>query len=84
VAVGELSVPRCRDTGEREDWAADTWEAVAARVAATVQTSMAMGSSYLRYAVAMRDRLPEVGMAFQIGLTTPFRTPTAGERTHRT
>jgi hypothetical protein len=26
-----------------------------------------MGSSYLRYAMAMRDRLPEVGKAFQAG-----------------
>src|SRR6202008_1528737 len=26
-----------------------------------------MGSSYLRYAMAMRDRLPEVGKVFQAG-----------------
>jgi Domain of unknown function (DUF222)/HNH endonuclease len=67
VAVGELFVLRCRDSGEQQDWAADAWEAVAAQVAAAVQCSVAMGHSYLRYAVAMRDRLPEVGKAFQAG-----------------
>jgi hypothetical protein len=67
VAIGELFVLRCRDSGEREDWAMDTWDAVAAQVAAALHTSVAMGSSYLRYAMAMRDRLPEVGKAFQAG-----------------
>lgn len=67
VAIGELFVLRCRDSGERADWAMDTRDAVAAQVAAALQTSMAMGSSYLRYALAMRDRLPEVGMVFQAG-----------------
>jgi Domain of unknown function (DUF222) len=67
VAVGELFMLRCRDSGERADWAMDTWEAVAAQVAATLQCSVAMGSSYLRYAMAMRDRLLEVGKLFQAG-----------------
>jgi hypothetical protein len=44
VAIGELYVLRCRDSGEREDWAMDTWEAVAAQVAAALQCSVAMGS----------------------------------------
>jgi Domain of unknown function (DUF222) len=67
VAVGELFVLRCRDSGEEQDWATDTWEAVAAQVAAALQCSVAMGSSYLRYAMAMRDRLPQVGKVFQAG-----------------
>jgi Domain of unknown function (DUF222) len=67
VAVGELFVLRCRDSGEQADWAMDTWEAVAAQVAAVLQCSIAMGSSYLRYAVALRDRLPQVGEAFAAG-----------------
>src|ERR1700739_3646759 len=67
VAVGELLVLRCRDSGERQHWATDTWEAVAAQGAAALQCSVAMGSSYLRYAMAMRDRLPEVGKVFQAG-----------------
>jgi Domain of unknown function (DUF222) len=54
VAVGELFVLRCRDSGEQQDWATDTWEAVSAQVAAALQCSVAMGSSYLRYAMAMR------------------------------
>jgi hypothetical protein len=45
----------------------DTWEAVAAQVAAALQCSIAMASSYLRYAIALRDRLPKVGKVFQAG-----------------
>jgi Domain of unknown function (DUF222) len=45
----------------------DTWEAVAAQVDAALQCSVAMRSSYLLYAMAMRDRLPGVGKAFQAG-----------------
>ena len=67
VDIGELFVLRCRDSGERQDWAMDTWEAVAAQVAAALRCSVAMGSSYLRYAMAMRNRLPQVGEAFQAG-----------------
>src|ERR1700756_513191 len=67
VAIGELLVLRCRESGERPDWAADTWEAVAAQVAAALHCSVAMGHSYLRYAMAMRDRLPQVGKVFQAG-----------------
>jgi hypothetical protein len=67
VAVGELLVLRCRESGEQPDWVADAWEAVAAQVAAALQCSAAMGHSFLRYAMAMRERLPEVGKAFQAG-----------------
>jgi hypothetical protein len=67
IAVGELFVSRCRDSGEQTDCAMDTWEAVAAQVAAALECSIAMGSSYVRYAMALRDRLPEVGKAFQDG-----------------
>ncbi len=67
IAIGELFVLRCRDSGEREEWATDTWEAVAAQIAAALCCSVAMGSSYLHYAMAMRQRLPEVGKAFQAG-----------------
>ena len=67
VAVGELFVARLRDSGEQADCAMDTWEAVAAQVSAALQCSISMASSYLRYATALRDRLPEVGKAFQAG-----------------
>ncbi len=67
VAIGELWVVRLRDSGEHEDWAIDTRAAVGAQVAAALNCSVAMGSSYLGYAIAMRDRLPEVGKAFAAG-----------------
>lgn len=67
VAVGELFVSRCRRFGECADWSADAWQVVAAQVAATLNCSVALGSSYLRYALAMRDRLPQVGGVFLAG-----------------
>ncbi|ORV65263.1 hypothetical protein AWC03_02620 [Mycobacterium europaeum] len=67
VAVGDLLVLRCRDSGERADWAADAWEAAAAQVGAALGCSLAMAHTYLRYAMAMRERLPEVGNAFRAG-----------------
>jgi hypothetical protein len=67
VVVGELFMVRLRDSGEQADCAMDTWDAVAAQVAAALNCSIGMGSSYLRYAVALRERLPQVGKAFQAG-----------------
>jgi hypothetical protein len=67
VAIGELFVLRCRDSGEREDWAADAWQAVAAQVGAALRCGVGKGLSYLHYAMAMRQRLPQVGKAFQAG-----------------
>src|ERR1700743_149990 len=66
-AVGGVYMLRLRDSGEEADCAMDTWDAVAAQVAAALRCSIAMGSSYLRYAVALRQRLPEVGRLFQSG-----------------
>ena len=56
-----------KESGECADFAVDTYEAVAAEVAAALRVSPAMGSSYLRYALAMRERLPQVGKAFEAG-----------------
>lgn len=67
VAAGELLVLRCRESGECADWSADAWDAVAAQLGAALGCSVAMGHSYLRYAMAMRDRLPRVGEAFRAG-----------------
>lgn len=67
VAVADLLVLRCRQSGERADWAADAWDAVAAEVGAALGCSVAMGHSYLRYAMAMRERLPRVGEVFSAG-----------------
>ena len=81
VAIGDLYLVRLRDSGEQADWAIDTWDAVAAQVAAALECSIAMGSSYLRYAMAMRERLPVVGKLFEAGVidyrafqTIVFRT----------
>ena len=67
VSIADLFAVRLRESGECPDFAVDTYEAVAAEVAATLRVSVAMGSSYLRYALAMRERLPQVGKAFEAG-----------------
>jgi hypothetical protein len=67
TAIGELFVLRLRESGDSETWAVDTWAAVSAEVAAAVRSSVAMASSYLRYALAMRERLPRVAAVFGAG-----------------
>jgi Domain of unknown function (DUF222) len=65
--MGEMfgyRLSRCSDT---EDWAVDTEEAVIAEVAAALRMSHAAAGSRLRYARAMRERLPQVGEVFAAG-----------------
>ncbi|WP_341286263.1 HNH endonuclease signature motif containing protein [Mycobacterium decipiens] len=67
VSIGELfgyRLSRCTDT---EDWAIDTEEAVAAEVGAALRISQGLAASRLRYARAMRERLPKVAAVFQAG-----------------
>ena len=67
TAIGELfgyRLSRCSDT---EEWTVDTEEAVAAEVAAALRISQQLGASRLRYARAMRERLPRVAEVFQAG-----------------
>jgi len=67
VAIGGLfgyRLSRCSDT---EDWAIDTMEAVTAEVAAALRISQGLAASRLRYARAMRERLPAVGAVFAAG-----------------
>ena len=59
-----MRLSRC---GETEDWAVDTMEAVAAEVAAALRVSQGLAGSYLRYARALRERLPAVGAMFAAG-----------------
>jgi len=66
-AVGELFELRRGQRGEAADWAVDTWAAVGAEVAAAFRISPAMAGSYLRYALAMRERLPRVAALFRAG-----------------
>jgi hypothetical protein len=65
--IGELFELRRIERGERADWAVDTWAAVGAEVAAGFRTSLAMAGSLMRYALAMRERLPEVAAVFRAG-----------------
>jgi hypothetical protein len=66
-AIGELfgyRLSRCSDT---EAWAIDTEAAVAAEVGAALRISQGLAASRLRYARAMRERLPQVGALFTAG-----------------
>ena len=67
VAVADLYMARLRDTGECADFAVDTYAAVAAQVAAALRVSTRLGASYLKNALAMRERLPKVGAMFEAG-----------------
>ncbi|HSS24073.1 MAG TPA: HNH endonuclease signature motif containing protein [Mycobacterium sp.] len=67
VAIGELfgyRLSRCSDT---EAWAVDTVEAVTAELAAALRISQGLAGSRLRYARAMRERLPKVAELFKAG-----------------
>jgi hypothetical protein len=67
VAIGELFGDRLREFGEAKEWAVDTTDVVAAEVAAALRISKGMALSYLGYARAMRERLPQVGAVFRNG-----------------
>jgi hypothetical protein len=66
-AIGELFELRRAQRGEQADWAVDTWAAVGAEVAAAFRISLAMAGSYLRYALATRERLPRAAEVFRGG-----------------
>ncbi|MGA7049873.1 MAG: DUF222 domain-containing protein, partial [Mycobacterium sp.] len=67
VGIGELFGYRLSRCSETEDWAIDTMEAVAAEVGAALRISQGRAASRLRYARAMRERLPKVGEVFTAG-----------------
>ncbi|MCV7124336.1 DUF222 domain-containing protein, partial [Mycobacterium lacus] len=67
VAVGELFAYRLSRCSETEDWAIDTMEAVAAEVGAALRISQARAAGRLRYARAMRERLPKTAAVFVAG-----------------
>ena len=66
-AIGELFELRRAQRGEQADWAVDTWAAVGAEVAAAFRTSLGMAGSFMRYALAMRERLSRVAAVFRAG-----------------
>ena len=67
VAIDELFAYRLSRCSETEEWAIDTMEAVAAEVGAALRISQALAASRLRYARAMRERLPQVAEVFEAG-----------------
>src|SRR5436853_1307603 len=64
LAIGELFAYRLAQCSETEEWAIDTMEAVAAEVGAGLRISQGMASSRIRYARAMRERLPKTAAVF--------------------
>ncbi|CMS62327.1 13E12 repeat-containing protein [Mycobacterium tuberculosis] len=67
VALGELFAYRWSRCGGREEWVMDTMAAVAAEVAAALRISQGLAASRLRYARAMRERLPKTAEVFSAG-----------------
>ena len=67
LAVGELFAYRLRRCSDTEDGPIDTEEAVSAEVAAALRMSHGLAASQLRYARAMRERLPKVAEVFAAG-----------------
>lgn len=67
AAIGELFAYRLSRCSENEAWAVDTTEAVAAELAAALRISHGLAGSRLRYARAMRERLPKVAELFAAG-----------------
>ncbi len=65
--IGELFAYRLSRCSETQDCAIDTMAAVAAEVGAALRISQGMAESRLRYARAMRERLPKVGELFKAG-----------------
>jgi hypothetical protein len=67
AAIGELFAYRLARCSDTEDWAVDTEAAVSAEVAAALRMSQGLAASQLRYARAMRERLPKLAAVFQAG-----------------
>ena len=67
TAIGELFAYRLSRCSDTEDWAVDTEAAVSAEVAAALRMSQALAASQLRYARAMRERLPRLAEVFKAG-----------------
>ena len=67
AAIGELFSYRLSRCSETEEWAVDTESAVSAEVAAQLRISQGLAASRVRYARAIRERLPKVGEVFKAG-----------------
>jgi hypothetical protein len=67
VAIGDLFAYRLSRCSDTEAWAVDTEEAVSAEVAAALRIGQRLAGSRVRYARAMRERLPKVAELFKAG-----------------
>ena len=67
TAIGELFAYRLTRCSDTEEWAVDTEAAVSAEVAAELRMSQGLAASQLRYARAMRERLPKLADVFRAG-----------------
>jgi Domain of unknown function (DUF222) len=67
TAIGELFACRLTRCSDTEDWAVDSEAAVSAEVAAALRMSQGLAASRLRYARAMRERLPKLAEVFRAG-----------------
>ncbi|WP_204808637.1 HNH endonuclease signature motif containing protein [Mycobacterium riyadhense] len=67
VAIGELFAYRLSRCSDTEEWAVDTEAAVSAEVGAALRISQGLAGSQLRYARAMRERLPQTAEVFKAG-----------------
>src|ERR1700741_626881 len=68
AAIGELYARRAPDDdAERFCWAVDGHENVVAEVAAALRISRGRAGARLRYAIALRERLPWVAEVFARG-----------------
>jgi hypothetical protein len=69
AAIGELYARRApEDDCDRENWAIDGHENVVAEIAAALGISRGRARGRLRYAIALRERLPRVADVFARGL----------------
>lgn len=66
-AIGQLFRYRHSQCSGSDDWAVDTTEAVAAEVAAELRISQGSAAERVRYARAMRERLPRTAEVFAAG-----------------
>ncbi len=69
AAIGELYARRApEDDADRGNWAIDGHENVVAEVAAALGISRGRARGRLRYAIALRERLPRIAEVFARGL----------------
>jgi Domain of unknown function (DUF222) len=69
AAIGELYARRAPDDDcERGNWAIDGYEDLVAEIAAALGISRGRARGRLRYAIALRERLPRVAEVFAQGL----------------